>query len=112
LLTLVTSAAIAIAAALSVPSASLMAATSGAKNSSSRKPSAQTAAAGQQRANNVYIVRMVGEPVASYNGRIKGYAATRPAAGDKIDLSRAETQSYRNYLRSKQDAALAKVCGR
>jgi subtilisin family serine protease len=116
LLTLVTSAAIAIAAALSVPSASLMAATNGAKNSLSRKvstkASTQTAAAGQQRANNVYIVRMAGEPVASYSGRVKGYAATRPAAGDKIDLSRAETQSYRNYLRSKQDAALAKVNGR
>ena len=113
LLTLFTSAAIAIAGASSIPSASLLAATGGAGATNPSSINKVSDATGRQRgASRVYVVRMAGDPVASYNGRIKGYAATRPAAGEKIDLSRRETQDYRSYLRSKQDAAVSKVNGR
>jgi hypothetical protein len=116
LLTMLATAAIAFAAAFSIPSADLSAATSGAKgkNAGAKKTFAQqgSTSARSKQTNKVYIVRMAGDPVASYNGRLKGYAATRPAPGEKIDLSRPETQNYRSYLKSRQDAAISKVGGR
>ncbi len=116
LLTMLATAAIAVTAGLSVPTANLNAATSGAKakGASAKKATAQASAKANRAipTNKVYIVRMAGEPVASYSGRLKGYAATRPALGEKVDLSRPETQNYRAYLKSKQDAAVAAVGGR
>ena len=116
LLTLLASTAIAVTAALSVPTAAFTAATSGNKERSSgvarTAPSTPSTAANarQVRANGIYVVRMAGQPAATYNGRIKGFAATRPAAGERFDASRAS--SYRDFLRSRQDAAIAKVGGR
>ena len=62
--------------------------------------------------NDVYIVRMADEPAAAYTGKIRGYAATRPATGEKLDASRPEVEGYRGYLRSRHDDAVAKVGGR
>ena len=116
LLTLLASTAIAVTAALSVPTAAFTASTSGNKARSSGiartapSPPSTAANARQVRANGIYVVRMAGQPAATYNGRIKGFAATRPAAGERFDASRAS--SYRDFLRSRQDAAIAKVGGR
>lgn len=112
LLTMLATTAIAVGAALSVPTAELSAATRGAKGASPVAARSSAKAAQPVKPNGIYIVRMAGEPVASYNGRIKGYAATRPAPGSKIDLTSASTVAYRDYLRSRQDAAVAKVGGR
>jgi len=116
LLTMLATAAIAVGAALSVPSADLNAATGGgkARSASAGKSIAQASnkASRSVPTNKVYIVRMAGEPVARYDGRLKGYAATRPARGEKIDLARPETQAYRAYLRAQQDAVVSKVGGR
>jgi hypothetical protein len=103
LMTLITSAAIAAAAALSVPSVSLSA-TTGRADAASRDA--------RPESNKIYIVRMADAPVATYDGRIKGYAATRPAAGGKIDATNPDTQSYRRYLTSRHDAAISRVGGR
>ena len=115
-LTLLTSAAVAVAAALSVPSADLIAAPNGAgaKSSFSNQVSARVAGKGQEEkaTNKIYIVRMAGDPVASYNGRVKGYAATRPAAGEKIDLASSATENYRSYLKARHDDVVSKVGGR
>ena len=113
LLTLLASTAIAVTAALSVPTAAFTASTSSNKARSSgiarTAPSTATNAR-PVRANGIYVVRMAGQPAATYNGRIKGFAATRPAAGERFDADRAS--SYRDFLRNRQDAAIAKVGGR
>jgi hypothetical protein len=91
------------AAALSVPTATLVAAPSDhAVNNSSAK---------SQYSNNVYIVRLAGSPVTAYKGGIKGYAATRPRAGQKIDPDSSKVVNYMNYLTARHDAVLAAVGG-
>ena len=62
--------------------------------------------------NGVYIVRMSDEPAAAYTGKVRGYGATRPAEGEKLDASRPEVESYRGYLRSRHADAVARVGGR
>ena len=56
-----------------------------------------------------YIVTFVDDPVASYDGYEKGYAATRPARGHKLDPGNPAVQSWKAHLTSKHDAALARV---
>ncbi len=57
----------------------------------------------------VYIVRLADPPAADYEGGIAGLAATKPAAGQKLDPSHTNVSQYAAYLRGKQDAALASV---
>ena len=59
----------------------------------------------------VYIVRLSDPPVADYQGGVRNIAATKPAAGEKIDPLRAEVAAYRGYLLGQQDAALRSVGG-
>ena len=61
--------------------------------------------------NNVYIVQMVDSPVSAYQGGIAGFAATKPRKGNKIDPNTPDVVRYKDYLASKQDAALARVGG-
>jgi subtilisin family serine protease len=58
-----------------------------------------------------FIVRMADEPATAYKGGIKGYAATKPGAGKKIDPDAPAVAGYRGYLASRHDAALAAVGG-
>jgi Subtilase family/Fibronectin type-III domain/Peptidase inhibitor I9/PA domain len=62
--------------------------------------------------NNVYIVRMADQPVATYDGNKAGLRATKPARGGKIDRNSAEVRDYSAYLDSRHNAALAAVNGR
>ena len=107
LLTMVSSAAIAVAAALLVPATSLLAA----QNAVGAHKAAAKARP-EVRSNGIYIVRMADEPVAAYSGRVKGYAATRPEAGEKIDSASPAVQNYRRYLSSRHDDALRAVGAR
>ena len=66
---------------------------------------AETAASGAGR----YIVTFADDPVASYDGYEKGFAATRPARGGKLDPGNAAVKSWKAHLTSKHDAALARV---
>ena len=61
--------------------------------------------------NNAYIVQMAEMPVSAYKGSIKGYSATKPNKGQKIDPNAPAVVSYMAYLASRQDAALASVGG-
>ncbi len=54
----------------------------------------------------VYLVTLRDTPVASYRGDVRGYAATRPAAGRRFDNARPEVRRYRDYLRARQDEVL------
>ena len=54
----------------------------------------------------LYIVQVAGAPLASYQGGDAGYAATKPAAGHKLDAQSATAQAYRGHLRDKQTSVL------
>jgi subtilisin family serine protease len=56
-----------------------------------------------------YIVTFAEDPVASYAGTTKGFAATRPAAGKHIDPSSAAVVRWQKHLTAVHDAALATV---
>ena len=59
--------------------------------------------------NKAYIVQMIDLPVTAYSGGVRGYAATKPAKGRKIDPNGPAVVSYKALLNSKHDAALARV---
>ena len=68
--------------------------------------SAQTIAA-----NGVYIVQMADAPVVAYTGDVAGYAATKPAAGKKIDPLSSKVVRYVDRLKTKHARAVAAVGG-
>jgi subtilisin family serine protease len=59
--------------------------------------------------NGVYIAIMDLDPVVAYRGDIKGYAATRPGKGRKVDAESAPAKLYRGLLRQSQEKALARA---
>ena len=59
--------------------------------------------------NSAYIVQLADMPVTAYQGGIKGYAATKPRKGQKIDPNAPAVVSYKAYLEAKQNTALASV---
>jgi hypothetical protein len=71
------------------------------------------ASEGAARSNGAatFIVRMADEPATAYKGGIKGYNATKPSAGKKIDPDAPAVTGYMGYLSSRHDAALAGVGG-
>ena len=54
-----------------------------------------------------YIVSLATAPVAAYDGDVKGFAATRPTSGRRVDVSSTKAQRYRSYLRTQQDKVAA-----
>jgi subtilisin family serine protease len=58
-----------------------------------------------------YIVQMANDPITSYQGRIAGLAATKPAAGKKLNPSSAAFKNYAAHLEKLHDQALAAVGG-
>lgn len=56
-----------------------------------------------------YIVTFADEPVASYTGYAKGYPATQPARGRKVNVRSAAAKAWSGRLTARHDAALAKV---
>lgn len=66
-----------------------------------------TAAADDQR--HSYIVQLVDKPAASYTGQISGLPATKPAAGQRINVDASDVQAYISYLDTKQANVLAAV---
>ncbi|MDP9197592.1 MAG: S8 family serine peptidase [Pseudomonadota bacterium] len=54
---------------------------------------------------------MLDAPVVAYDGKIKGYSATRPKKGEKIDPNNPNVGKYFEYLSAKHDNALQKVGG-
>ena len=61
--------------------------------------------------NNAYIVQLAEDPVVAYDGSIKGYTATKPQQGQKIDPNNPTIVSYMAYLAARQDAILNSVGG-
>jgi subtilisin family serine protease len=56
-----------------------------------------------------YIVTFADDAVASYDGSVAGFEATRPHPGRKLDPSSPAVQKWQQHLVAKHDAALAHV---
>jgi len=61
--------------------------------------------------NGIYIVRMIDAPVVAYEGTIKGYKATKPKAGEKINPNNPAVVNYVSYLAKQHAEALGKAGG-
>ena len=61
--------------------------------------------------NGAYIVQLAELPVTAYSGGIAGYAATKPAKGQKIDPNDAKVVRYMSHLTARHDALLAGTGG-
>lgn len=61
--------------------------------------------------NGAYIVQLAELPVTAYSGGIAGYAATKPAKGQKIDPNDAKVMRYMSHLAARHDALLGAAGG-
>lgn len=62
--------------------------------------------AGKKFTNDVYIVQMADAPVAAYTGEISGFAATKPAKGQKINVNDPKVVKYVGFLDSQHGKAM------
>ena len=60
----------------------------------------------------IYLARLIDEPVVAYEGNIKGLQATKPTKGEKINPNSPKVQKYVQYLDAQHNAALDKVGAR
>ena len=63
-------------------------------------------------ANSLYIVQLAEVPVSSYTGGQPGFAATKPARGQKFDPNNPNVIGYAGFLDARHTAALNRVGGR
>jgi hypothetical protein len=67
------------------------------------------AASAQSTDRKPYIIELADAPVASYSGGIPGLKATRPAAGQRLDVAADAVQAYTAFLETKQSQVEALV---
>ena len=58
---------------------------------------------------SVYIVQLAAPPVAAYTGGVSGIPATRPAAGQKVNLVSNAAKAYRAHLRTERQQTLRRA---
>jgi subtilisin family serine protease len=56
-----------------------------------------------------YIVQLADKPVATYDGTVSGLPATKPTAGQRLNVDASTVQNYISYLETKQTDVLATV---
>ncbi|QNP73421.1 S8 family serine peptidase [Streptomyces roseirectus] len=56
-----------------------------------------------------YLVTLADQPIATYDGGVAGIPATKPDAGEKVDVTTDEARRYRSHLVAEQNAAAKKV---
>ena len=66
---------------------------------------------GADPVNSVYLVQLSEEPALAYTGRLAGLAATRPAAGRKIDPDARHVARYVAHLKARHDTVLRSAGG-
>jgi len=60
----------------------------------------------QEKPATTYIVQLESEPVAVYDGGVRGLRATRPGSGERVDRQSTAAKNYADYLRRQQNEAL------
>ncbi|GIH09987.1 hypothetical protein Rhe02_80540 [Rhizocola hellebori] len=68
--------------------------------------SARATAPAVPQGTQLYIVQTTGAPLASYAGGVAGIAATKPAAGKKVDVKSTTAKAYREHLKAMHDKVL------
>ncbi len=63
----------------------------------------------QSETRKPYLVELSDAPVLRYEGGVAGMAATRPAAGNRLDVDAQAVQDYVEYLHDKQSDILGRV---
>ena len=63
----------------------------------------------EESPNGIYIVQMLDKPVLAYEGDIKGFPATKPAPGQKINPQDGKVVKYADFLKTKHDALLGQI---
>lgn len=53
-----------------------------------------------------YIVQFGDQPLAAYDGGVRGLAATKPREGEKVDVSSARSRAYLAHLETRRQSAL------
>jgi subtilisin family serine protease len=69
------------------------------------------AAAGQasgRSSTSLYIVQFAGKPLATYSGGVRGFHATKPVSGARINTHTANAERYRHYLTNRQHTVLSR----
>jgi hypothetical protein len=56
--------------------------------------------------HDIYIVTMAADPAIAYEGDLKGYTATKPGKGKKINPNSAHVRKYVGHLSRSHDDAL------
>jgi subtilisin family serine protease len=59
--------------------------------------------------NSVYIIRLQENPIAAYDGGVKGLKATKPGKNKKLDPNNKNVIAYGDYLTDKHNALMASV---
>ncbi len=59
-----------------------------------------------------YIVQLAAAPLATYDGSIRGLAATKPQAGSRLNLGSRAALGYRGYLDTQRNAVLSRIGAR
>ena len=60
---------------------------------------------------SIYIVQMKGDPVVAYEGDIRGYKATKPGKGKKLNPNSAHVKKYAAHLEELQDQVIHSADG-
>ncbi|WP_030490524.1 S8 family serine peptidase [Micromonospora chokoriensis] len=76
-----------------------------------RRPGGHRAAtpktAVDENGSGVYVVELAEDPLTTYTGGVSGLARTRPAAGNRLDVTSASSQAYRRHLDAQRTAVAA-----
>lgn len=73
--------------------------------------SGETAPPAETRSSRTWIVQLADAPLAAYDGSRAGLAATRPAPGQRLDLSSNAARAYQSHLDNQRAAILARLPG-
>ena len=61
--------------------------------------------------NDIYIVQLKGDPVIAYEGDIRGFKATKPGKGKKLNPNSAHVKKYAAHLEEQQDQMMYSAGG-
>ncbi|MCG5436849.1 protease inhibitor I9 family protein, partial [Micromonospora foliorum] len=64
-------------------------------------------AAVDETGSGMYVVELAEDPLTTYTGGVSGLARTRPAAGNRLDVTSTPSQAYRRHLDTQRGSVAA-----
>lgn len=74
-----------------------------------KKLAAESRAKAKTYTAGTYIVRLKASPVSTYEGGVKGFAATKPATGTQLNAKASAVTKYSAHLRATQNSVTSRV---